>query len=312
MQLDEPPPASATDKTDLGLFRNQLKKLKELPGFGRQPLDDEFFKLNDNFFKGPFGDIFKEFLGKDAPFRSHMFDSFTWPDMGRLMKELNKNDGDISINIDGQKLSYRLERQEGQSSETCTLDVDENGKVVATVKTKDEKGDEVENRYEAENMKAFQENYPEIAEKFDVKNTGIIMSFPGARQHLFNLGKDGANRSLSWSIPQLKTGQRRTLGVYLDPEGPGKVLRAHLGLTDNEGVIIEKVLPGSFASKIDLRPMDIVTAINGQIVGSAENIRDILETVEASDNVEVKIFRNGEKKVLNGTYDFENTKKDAG
>lgn len=313
VQLEDAPPATEK-KRDMGVFRDRLKELKELPGFEQRPLDNDFFKQNDEFFEGPFGEIFKELLGESAsqPFRMFGRPGFPdkgFPDMEMLMKQLGQTDGGLDISISGQAMSYRMTQQDDNGTTTYELDVDKDGKVTAVVTSKDENGDEKENRYEAEDMESFRKNYPEIAGKFEQGTSPFLFSIPGGGQNIFGLKRGDAKQGLKWSVPKLDKVQRKTLGVYLDPEGPNKVLRAHMGLKANEGVIIEKVLSGSFAHKIDLKPMDIIVSIGDRTIGNVEDIRKALDVIEDGDEVELKVYRNGEKKTLKGKYTFQTTRR---
>jgi len=108
-------------------------------------------------------------------------------------------------------------------------------------------------------------------------------------------------KPLIWSLPDPRRG-KKPLGVFIDPEGPDQVLRAHMGLKENEGVVVEEVLPDSFAAKVGLKPMDILVAINGEAVGSAEDIRTILEGIKGGDEVKVTLLRNGERLEVKGRF----------
>ena len=103
--------------------------------------------------------------------------------------------------------------------------------------------------------------------------------------------------------------KRKMLGIYIDPNGPDTVLRNQLDLEPGQGIIIQKVLPGSFASEIGLKTYDIILAVNGKSVGSADQIGAALSSVESGDEVMVTIIRNGEKKLIKGNYSYAEKKQ---
>lgn len=54
--------------------------------------------------------------------------------------------------------------------------------------------------------------------------------------------------------------------------------RVFLGLSDDKGVLVTKVLPESSAAKAGLRPTDIITAVDGKKVNDLESFRKELES----------------------------------
>ena len=71
-------------------------------------------------------------------------------------------------------------------------------------------------------------------------------------------------------------------------------LRIHLKLQKGVGVLVEDVVPGSFAGQIGLETFDVIRMVQGQKVGSAGDIRKVIATVAAGEQVVLDIIRKGE------------------
>lgn len=295
-------------------LRDRLQNFKQLPGVRIEPLPDDFFEQHGDFFQGPFGGLFKEFLdgvplrerlGSGASPGERMFVEPPLFGLEGLVDALRKNEQGLRLEIDGQLStgSMSVQSQTADGEESYTLEIAGNGSVTATVKKTDATGATTEEVYKEESMDAFEKAYPEIADRFNLD--GFSMGTPLFQNMLPNGFKIIPRASERSGREFLHPGQvrRKTLGVYINPEGPNKVLRAQLGLEDEAGIIIEEVLPDSFAAKIGLQAFDVVTAIQGVAVGRAEDVGRVLDTVNDGDVVEVVVHRNGEKKVMSAAYE---------
>jgi hypothetical protein len=297
---------------DLSLFKDRFEEFKRLPGLRIGPLTEDFFKDHARFFEGPFGELFEELL-KDMPsmdpdssggfpgYSFRFFDDERLLDTDRLMEQLKELDTGVNIQLDGQRLSYHTRRSDESGEEECRLDVLKDGSVQAVIKKIQEDGNTSEETYESESLEAFRKDHPEIAEKFQLGGFRFGLDLPDLPGRRLGLRGAEPGKERYWK-PLIRQEERKTLGVYINPDGPDPVLRAQMGLKKDEGIILDKVLPGSFASAVGLEPLDIILTINGERVGSARDVGKILSGIEDGDEVKVTIFRAGEMKVLTGKY----------
>jgi len=85
----------------------------------------------------------------------------------------------------------------------------------------------------------------------------------------------------------------------------GRIIRGYLGIvsraaqseqqsaTDNEGVVIDQVMPGSPAAQAQLQPGDVIRKFNGRDVKTIGTLRNIVAQTELNKNVELEIVRDG-------------------
>jgi len=85
----------------------------------------------------------------------------------------------------------------------------------------------------------------------------------------------------------------------------GRIIRGYLGIvsravqaeqqsaTDNEGVVVEEVMPGSPAAQAQLQPGDIIRKFNGRDVKNMVALKNMVGQTELDRNVELEIERNG-------------------
>jgi hypothetical protein len=215
---------------------------------------------------------------------------------------MGKEGSSFNIEIGGNRARYHMEKNSGDAKELLTLDVEPDGSVKAVVEEVDKDGNRTEMVYEAESMELFKKKYPDVAKRFNMDGMQLGFSMPDLnrmREPRLFLKDDLPVQRLP--APSL-LGKGKTLGIYIDPDGPRPVLRTHLGLKEGEGVIVEQVLKGSFAWKIGLKPLDVIVSIKGKPVGSAREIRAILSDVKENEKVEIILFRNGKKETMSGKY----------
>jgi putative serine protease PepD len=84
----------------------------------------------------------------------------------------------------------------------------------------------------------------------------------------------------------------------------GKADHAYLGVqirTGGGGAQIGSVVAGSAAARAGLRAQDVITAVNGQRVGSASALRELLGSKKPGDRISVTITRGGSKRTLSVT-----------
>jgi serine protease Do len=84
----------------------------------------------------------------------------------------------------------------------------------------------------------------------------------------------------------------------------GRVIRGYLGIvsralqsgqgpTDNEGVVVDQVVPGSPAAQAKLQPGDVVRKFDGRDVQSITVLRKMVGQTELDKNVDLEIMRDG-------------------
>jgi serine protease Do len=85
----------------------------------------------------------------------------------------------------------------------------------------------------------------------------------------------------------------------------GRIIRGYLGIvsralqsdqqsaTDNEGVVIDQVMPGSPAAQAQLQPGDVIRKFNGRDVKTISMLRNMVAQTELNKNVELEIVRDG-------------------
>src|SRR4029077_11445233 len=90
----------------------------------------------------------------------------------------------------------------------------------------------------------------------------------------------------------------------------GRIIRGYLGIqsrasqpgqssTDNEGVVVDQIVPGSPAAQAKLQRGDVIHKFNGGEVKNINALSGMVAQTELNKNVEPKIIRDG--KPLNVT-----------
>lgn len=289
------------DEPSDDIMNSMLRRLDELEKKmlkDRRDLEGDYSDWIDKLLKRRMDDLW----GGDPFFKFDFFDDDYISPLDKLMEELKKKEGGLKFEIGGSKLSYSMERRDEGGGEKLTLDISEDGSVKATITRTDWKGEETsEQVFEAESMEAFKKAYPDVVERFGLNDFSLSFRMPDKKWKWTLPRAFEGKRSPAPILPP-ESEKRKTLGIFIDPDGPGRVLRAHLGLKEGRGVIVDKVLEGSFASKVGLKPMDVVITINGRDVGCAKDIREALIDVGDGQKMEITLFRFGKKKILSGDY----------
>ncbi|MBT8037742.1 MAG: PDZ domain-containing protein [Verrucomicrobiae bacterium] len=76
-----------------------------------------------------------------------------------------------------------------------------------------------------------------------------------------------------------------------------EALSHHLGL--DHGLTIYHVVPGSAAEKAEIEAHDVITEVQGQKIGSQQELRDAVLACKPGDQITVKYFHKGEMKNKN-------------
>jgi serine protease Do len=84
----------------------------------------------------------------------------------------------------------------------------------------------------------------------------------------------------------------------------GRIIRGYLGIqtralqpgqtsTEDEGVIVDQIVPGSPAAQAKLQRGDVIRKFNGREVKNINALRSMVAQTELNKNVELEIVRNG-------------------
>src|SRR5215469_1207509 len=114
------------------------------------------------------------------------------------------------------------------------------------------------------------------------------------------VSRSGGSEGIGFAIPS--NAVRTALESVLKH---GRIIRGYLGVvsralqseqqsaSDNEGVVVDQVVPGSPAAQAQLQPGDLIRKFNGHDVKTIGTLRSILAQTELSKNVGVEIVRDG-------------------
>ena len=115
------------------------------------------------------------------------------------------------------------------------------------------------------------------------------------------LSKSGGNNGIGFAIPS-----NMVKFVATSIITNGKVVRGYLGVEISDinkdkkalygidyGVLINKVMPKSSASKAGLKAGDIIVALNGKKIKDGATLRNKIAFLGAGSNLTLKVFRNG-------------------
>jgi S1-C subfamily serine protease len=116
---------------------------------------------------------------------------------------------------------------------------------------------------------------------------------------------NGLNRGLGFAIPsnlvneigtQLIAGQkivRPWLGIRIETLGDNPSLRDLFKGID-KGVVVRTIEADAPAYKSDLRPFDVITSVDGQIVTSDTQLQHEILKKKVGENVELEVWRKGQ------------------
>lgn len=108
--------------------------------------------------------------------------------------------------------------------------------------------------------------------------------------------EDGARQF--FMLPQV-AGEGSYLGVYLEEVTADRM--KELGLTEERGAIVMKVVEGSPAAKAGLKENDVIVSFNGQRVDSMIALRRVLSETPADRNVQLEVIRGGNRQTIAAT-----------
>jgi hypothetical protein len=251
-----------------------------------------------------------------------LFDHFDHPDFRRSMEDLRRRlqemeqefrnmtrdmgnrAGDLTRDLAGRGFfrTFNLGKDGGverrvivdRDGDRTELHVAADGKVSVKLGHKDADGKPVEESVEAPNMDALRKDHPETWAKVkDLVGDDIqirvgpvppLPRFPDAPR----LGRLFAQGDA-----------KPVLGVTVS-EVPA-VLRTQLSLRADEGIVVEDVREGTPAARLGLRHHDVILAVNGIPVSSADDVRSSVGAVKEGGDLRLRVLRGGKVEEIAGT-----------
>lgn len=93
--------------------------------------------------------------------------------------------------------------------------------------------------------------------------------------------------------------RRGVIGIFVQPLTP-EIANA-LGMSDIEGALVTQVTPGSPAEQAGLQASDIITAINGNPISYAPQVKSIVGLLRSGTKINMNIIHNGEEQTVQAT-----------
>src|SRR5262249_25110503 len=98
---------------------------------------------------------------------------------------------------------------------------------------------------------------------------------------------------------EVVSGEVGYLGVYLEEVTSERT--KELGLTEERGAIVMKVVADSPAEKAGLKENDVIVSFNGRRVDSVRELQRLLNETPADRSVQIEVIRGGAKQMLAAT-----------
>jgi predicted metalloprotease with PDZ domain len=95
---------------------------------------------------------------------------------------------------------------------------------------------------------------------------------------------------------ELGAGDGGYLGVYLEEVTPER--KKELGLTEERGAVVMKVVSESPAEKSGLKENDVIVSFNGRRVDSVKELQRLLNETPAERSVQIEVIRTGSRQTL--------------
>jgi hypothetical protein len=228
------------------------------PGFG-PGLQDEFDEM--------FRRLEREF-GIDVP-RQRFFGNEFFRDLEQQMRDLREQMRKGAFSEQGHSQSVQI--QTGPDG------------VRVKVSERNEAGEVEEQTYEADDMEAFREKYPEIAKRYLEGGDGFRVRV---------LPPPGRMRPLPPAVEE----DGPKLGVYVREVAPD--VAEFLRLADGQGLVVQEVIAGGLAQSLGIEAGDIVLEVDGKAVFGIGDVAAALRA--AGEQVTVKVNRRGKELALEG------------
>jgi serine protease Do len=124
-----------------------------------------------------------------------------------------------------------------------------------------------------------------------------------------------AGEDLETRVGALARGEvprRARLGVALAPSAVARRLRSAVGLPEREGVLVHEVERGGPADRAGTRRGDLIISVNGQLVGTAEELSSLLQSVADAGSVDLGVVRGMDELVVAVTFAGPGTAEEGG
>lgn len=108
-------------------------------------------------------------------------------------------------------------------------------------------------------------------------------------------GESPAPGAWTFSMP-MSVGEGSYLGVYLEEVSPERA--KELGLREERGALVMKVVAGSPAEKAGLKENDTIVSFNGRRIESVRELQRIMGETPAGRNITIEIVRGGNQQTL--------------
>jgi len=95
---------------------------------------------------------------------------------------------------------------------------------------------------------------------------------------------------------ELGSGDGGYLGVYLEEVTPER--SKELGLTEERGAVVMKVVAESPAAKAGVKENDVIVALNGRRVDSVRELQRLLNETPADRSVQIEVIRGGSRQTM--------------
>src|SRR3954464_8257796 len=110
------------------------------------------------------------------------------------------------------------------------------------------------------------------------------------------ISRSGGSQGIGFAIPSNSV--KMALESLLKN---GRIIRGYLGIqarpvqgpTENDGVIVDDVIPNSPASEAKLKRDDVIKKFNGHTVRNIVELRSLVSQVELNKKVDIELLRNG-------------------
>ncbi|MGH8415435.1 MAG: PDZ domain-containing protein, partial [Gammaproteobacteria bacterium] len=91
--------------------------------------------------------------------------------------------------------------------------------------------------------------------------------------------------------------ERGVLGVSLQNMSPE--LAAALKIPQNQGALVNQVVPGSQAEKAGIKPNDVIVSVNGSPITSAADLANAVGAMRVGTPLTLGVIRNGKQMTIN-------------
>ena len=116
------------------------------------------------------------------------------------------------------------------------------------------------------------------------------------------ISRSGGSQGIGFAIPSNSV--KMALESLLKN---GRIIRGYLGIqarpvqgpTENDGVIVDDVIPNSPASEAKLKRDDVIKKFNGHTVRNIVELRSLVSQVELNKKVDIELVRNGGTMTVN-------------